>query len=155
MHFFHKGGGGPGKREARTQSAHWWEQALFPASALGLGRPNTRFPEENAGMFIAQQALPCSLEHLPVFPTWQPQKPEQWLLFSSYNNAVEFIRDPFCIFQWVQNCMLFPSHKSYHVLYSFKNQWSGLLAQVELLWWERKKLLLESYLSEVRNKYIF
>lgn len=48
--------GRPGKTEGTVQ-----EQTLFPKPVTLRFRAQTWYFPENAGMFIAQQALPCSL----------------------------------------------------------------------------------------------
>lgn len=149
--------GGGRKGEVRKEQVYGTESE--PGS---LGQ-SLRDSETKHGIFQRMLAClppsrpcPAAWEHLPMFPTWQPPKTQNndgfslaviMLSSSSEIHFVFFIESKAC-------CFL--QKKSYHVLYSFKNNWSGPLVKVEQSWWERKEGLLESHcLSELKNICIF
>lgn len=70
--------GGCGERKVRKERKTGQEPVLFPRPvALGF-RAQTQYFPEKAGVFIAQQALPCSLRApTSVSNLAVPQQPEQ------------------------------------------------------------------------------
>lgn len=108
--------GRSGKPERTVQ-----EQTLFTRPVTLGFRDQTRYFPENAGMFIAQQALPCSLRApTSVSKLAAPQNQNNdcfslaiiMLLSSSEIHFVFFIESKACDFR---------QKKSYHGLCSFKN----------------------------------
>lgn len=143
------------KREVKKELAECESKPCSPGQSPWDSETKHGIFQRTQPCLSPSRPHPAAWEHLPVFPTWQPPKNQNNDCFSpaiimlSSSSEIHFV----LFIESKARCFL--QKKPYHVLYSFKNNWFGPLVQIELFWWERKELLLEShYLSEVKI-YIF
>lgn len=94
---------------------------------------------------LPSRPCPAAWEHLPAFPSWQPPNSQNNDCFSLAIIMLSSSSEIHFVFFIESKARCFLQKKSYHVLYTLKNNRSGKLVKIGKFGWESQEFLLESH----------